>query len=152
MEFIDLMVGKVADICALHGCTLAVIADHGQTTLYPQRAVSVDGELRAALNRVPGGARRALYLSGVDVERVHADTELSAGLELAIATDEAIAAGWFGGACDGVRSRVGDVIVLAADGVQLLYDYGHGTYTQSGSHSGLTSQEMVVPLIVVPGD
>lgn len=152
MEFIDLMVGKVADICALHGCTLAVIADHGQTTLYPQRAVSVDGELRAALNRVPGGARRALYLSGVDVERVHADTELSAGLELAIATDEAIAAGWFGGACDGVRSRVGDVIVLAGDGVQLLYDYGHGTYTQSGSHSGLTSQEMVVPLIVVPGD
>ena len=86
------------------------------------------------------------------MERVHADTELSAGLELAIATDEAIAAGWFGGACDGVRSRVGDVIVLAGDGVQLLYDYGHGTYTQSGSLSGLTSQEMVVPLIVVPGD
>ena len=48
--------------------------------------------------------------------------------------------------------EAGDVIVLAGDGVQLLYDYGHGTYTQSGSHSGLTSQEMVVPLIVVPGD
>ena len=151
MEFIDLMVGKVADVCAGHGCTLVVIADHGQTPLYPERALPVEGELRAALSRAPGGARRALYLSGVDVESVYADTRLAAGVDLAIATDDAIAAGWFGGPCDGVRSRLGDVIILAGEGVQFLYDYGRGTYTQSGSHSGLTSQEMVVPLIVVPG-
>ena len=151
MEFIDLMVGKVADVCAGHGCTLVVIADHGQTPLYPERALPVEGELRAALSGAPGGARRALYLSGVDVESVYADTRLAAGVDLAIATDDAIAAGWFGGPCDGVRSRLGDVIILAGEGVQFLYDYGRGTYTQSGSHSGLTSQEMVVPLIVVPG-
>jgi hypothetical protein len=152
MEFIDLMVGKVAELCARHGCTLAVIADHGQTRLQPERAVEFSAEFRVALGRVPAGASRAPYLAGVDVDRVRAEPGLVDTVQVAIATDDAVAAGWFGGACDGLTSRIGDTIVLARDGVQFLYDYGRGTFAFSGSHSGMTSQEMLVPLIVVPGN
>ncbi|HJP33608.1 MAG TPA: alkaline phosphatase family protein [Candidatus Latescibacteria bacterium] len=150
MEFIDLMLGKVADICSRYGCTLAVVADHGQTALRPEAAHSVQGDLKASLNRPPGGGRRALYLSGVDVDRVSADAALAGSLQLAISTDDAIADGWFGGSCDGLSSRIGDTIVLAGEGVQFLYDYGRGTYAHYGCHAGLTSREMHVPLLVVP--
>ncbi|MDA0334044.1 MAG: alkaline phosphatase family protein [bacterium] len=152
MEFVDLMVGKVADLCRRFGCTLAVIADHGQVRLQPERAVELGPELCASLQRPPAGARRAPYLTGVDVTRVQAEPGLAGAVQLAIATDDAIDAGWFGGPCEGLTSRLGDTIVLAAEGVQFLYDYGRGTFAQSGSHSGMTNREMHVPLIVVPGN
>ncbi len=152
MEFIDLMVGKVAELCERYGCTLAVIADHGQARLRPECAVAFSAEFRAALSRVPGGASRAPYLAGVDVARVRAEPGLMGAARLAIATDDAVGAGWFGGTCDGLTSRIGDTIVLAREGVQFLYDYGRGTFAFSGSHAGMTRHEMLVPLIVVPGN
>lgn len=150
MEFVDLMVGKVAHACRRHECTLTVIADHGQTALQPQRTVLLDGDMSRALSRPPGGSRRVPYLSGVDAATVLADEHLAGALRLVIPAADAVAANWFGGPCTDLMSRLGDTITLAADGVQLLYDYGRGTYPQRGSHAGLTSHEMHVPLIVVP--
>lgn len=150
MAFVDIMVGKVADVCAHRGCTLTILADHGQTALEKHRATPIGGDLRRALLRHPGGARRAPYLTGVDAARVQADPDLAGAVQLAIPALDAVAANWFGGPCTGLTSRLGDTIVLADRGVQFLYDYGRGTYAQSGSHSGLTSHEMHVPLIVIP--
>ncbi len=150
MEFIDLMVDKVAELCARYGCALVIVADHGQTPLLPERAVVLEGDLCRSLQQVPAGSRRVLYLDGVQMDRVSAAHELAGSVQLVVSGEEAIADNWFGGSCDGISSRIGDVIVLAGEGVQILFDYGRGTFPQSGSHAGLTSHEMCVPLIVIP--
>ena len=57
-----------------------------------------------------------------------------------------------GGAADGrSRRRSGRFVALAGAGGQMLYDYGHGTQVYRGAHGGLSPDEMLVPLIVVPG-
>lgn len=150
MEFIDLMVGKVAAVCRQGGCALAVVADHGQTRLEPARAFCVDGTLRAALRRHPGGGRRAMYLSAGNPAALLADGPLAAATQAVVPMDEAVAAGWFGGPCAGVRSRLGDVLALARPGGQLLYDYGPGIRLHAGCHAGLSEDEMYVPLLVQP--
>lgn len=150
MEFVDLMVSKVAELCARDRCTLVIIADHGQTSLTQDRATPLPQDICTALRRPPGGTRRALYLSGIDVERLSADSILADAV--AISTKDAVAANWFGGALDQrLCSRIGDVILLAGEGSQFLYDYGRGTHTYAGAHSGMTRNEMQVPLIIVPG-
>ncbi|MCY3737420.1 MAG: alkaline phosphatase family protein [Gemmatimonadaceae bacterium] len=147
MEFIDLMVGKVHSLCRQHGCTLLVTADHGQTRVDPDLAFPVEGALLEALSRPPGGGRRAFYFEARDPERILSDEGLRQAAEPLLPADEAVAAGWFGGPCDGVRSRLGDVVALAGPDGQLLYDYGRGRTVHRGSHAGLTAEEMYVPLI-----
>ena len=147
MEFIDLMVGKVHGLCREHGCTLLITADHGQTRVDPDLAFPVEGALREALSRPPGGGRRALYLEAGDPERLLSDEGLRQATEPLLPADEAVAAGWFGGPCDGLRSRLGDVLALAGPGRQLVYDYGRGKTFHRGSHAGMTAEEMHVPLI-----
>ncbi len=147
MEFIDLMVGKVHRLCRQHGCTLLVTADHGQTRVDPDLALPVEGALLEALSRPPGGGRRAFYFEARDPERILSDEGLRQAAEPLLPADEAVAAGWFGGPCDGIRSRLGDVVALAGPGRQLLYDYGRGKTVHRGSHAGLTAEEMYVPLL-----
>ena len=147
MEFIDLMVGKVHGLCREHGCTLLITADHGQTRVDPDLAFVVEGTLRESLSRPPGGGRRALYLEAGDPGRLLSDEGLVQATEPLLPADEAVGAGWFGGPCDGIRSRLGDVVALAGPGRQLLYDYGRGKTVHRGSHAGLTAEEMHVPLI-----
>ena len=147
MEFIDLMVGKVRDLCRRHGCTLLVTADHGQTRVDPALAFPVEGALLEALSRPPGGGRRALYLQARDPERLLSDEGLLEATQRLLPAEEAVDAGWFGGPCDGIRSRLGDVVALAGPGRQLLYDYGRGKTVHRGSHAGLTAAEMYVPLL-----
>ena len=147
MEFIDLMVGKVHGLCREHGCSLLVTADHGQTRVDPDLAFVVEGPLREALSRPPGGGRRALYLTARDPERLLSDEGLRQATERLLPADEAVDAGWFGGPCDGIRSRLGDVVALAGPGRQLVYDYGRGKTVHRGSHAGLTAEEMYVPLM-----
>ena len=147
MEFIDLMVGKVHGLCREHGCTLLIAADHGQTRLDPDLAFPVEGALQSALSRPPGGGRRALYLEARDPGRLLSDEGLRQATERLVTADEAVDAGWFGGPCDGIRSRLGDVVALAGPGRQLLYDYGRGKTVHRGSHAGLTAEEMYVPLL-----
>lgn len=150
MEFIDLMIGKVAALCARHRCTLVIVADHGQTNLDPERAILVGktfGDL--PLPHTPAGARRVPFLRGLEADAI--SPAASAGSPLAVSSQEAIDAGWFGTHVSAdLAPRVGDVIVLAGEGVQYMYDYGGGTYAQRGSHSGLTPREMLVPLLILP--
>lgn len=150
MQFVDLLIDRVAGLCARHGCTLMLIADHGQVRLDPQQAVAVDGPFREALARHPGGGRRAMYFDGVDAEAVHRRFADQGPAHRVATRREAIDGGWFGGDCAGIESRVGDVILLAGEGCQLLYDYGRGAHPQHGSHAGQTSHEMHVPFILWP--
>ncbi|WP_029145514.1 alkaline phosphatase family protein [Microbacterium luticocti] len=63
--------------------------------------------------------------------------------------DEAIAAGLFGPVADGVRDRIGDVLVAARAGIAYYDDREHdkGPQKMIGQHGSLTEQERVVPLV-----
>ena len=152
LEFVDFMLGKVMAQCAAAGYNLVFTADHGQTYMEPQQAVRVDEDLHGLLRHLPGGGRRALYLSTDDKNAVQQCNALQVeGIEI-IDTEDAIARGWFGGDCGPYRSRVGDLIVLATAERQLLYDYGKGLTLWRGGHASLTAAEMLVPLLVRPCD
>jgi len=150
MEFIDLMVGKVMEVCEREGQTLVVTADHGQIRLAPDRSVTLGEEVAALLNYPPGGGRRALYLSSTNPSDLASLAVFQIDDLLLLTVDDAISRGWYGGDCAPFRTRMGDLIALAQADRQLLFDYGSGMFLQNGGHAGLTEDEMIVPLLVVP--
>lgn len=150
MEFVDLMLGKIIDSCARAGHTLLLTADHGQIELDPARAMVLDRDFARLLRYEPAGGRRACYLAAADPATLQAHPLLQHEDLLVVPTDDAVAQGWFGGDCGRYRSRLGDLILLPADGCQLMYDYGQGIKPNQGGHAGLSPEEMLVPLIAVP--
>lgn len=150
MEFIDLMVGKVMEVCEREGQTLIFTADHGQTRLAPDRALTLGGEVAALLRHPPGGGRRALYLSTQNPSALASLEVFRADDVLLLTADDAVGRGWYGGDCAPFRSRLGDLVALTQSDRQLLFDYGSGVHLQTGAHGGLTEEEMLVPLVAVP--
>jgi hypothetical protein len=150
MDFIDLMVGKVMEVCERNGQTLIVTADHGQTRLAPDRALTLGGDVAALLRHPPGGGRRALYLSSQDPTALASLEVFQTDDVLLLTADEAVNRGWYGGDCAPFRARLGDLIALAQSDRQLLFDYGSGVHLQTGAHAGLSEDEMLVPLVAVP--
>ena len=150
MEFVDLMLGKIMDCCARAGHTLLLTADHGQIALDPDRALIMGQDLGRLLRYPPAGGRRACYLAAKDLDALRAHPLLQHRDLLVMSTGEAVAQNWFGGDCSHYRSRLGDFILVPADGCQLIYDYGQGTHPNRGGHAGLSAEEMLVPLIAVP--
>ena len=149
-EFIDLMIGHVAEACRGRGCSLVITADHGQVRLDPEKALVLEGRDAEALCRPPGGGRRAWYLASDDPEKLVSGGFLGRPEVEWVYSDDAVARGWFGGDCGRFRSRLGDVVALPGDGLQLMFDFGSGIHTQTGSHGGMTAEEMLVPLLAVP--
>ena len=150
LDFVDLMVQQVAECCAKAGATLLFTADHGQALLAKQRAVIINSECTTALKRPPGGNRRALYLSEKELGEMRHEPLLQQEDLVLVDTEEAINRGWFGGHEVANRSALGDLIVMAMDDRQLLFDYGDGIGTFAGAHGSLTEDEMLVPLLVLP--
>jgi hypothetical protein len=150
LEFVDLMIRRVADCCAANDCALVLTADHGQATLAAERALLLDATCARALDRPPGGNRRVLYLTEKKGHGLRQHPLLQQEDLLVIDTDDAIARGWFGGPSVANRSALGDLIVMAMTDRQLLFDYGDGVGCFAGAHGSLTEAEMLVPLLVVP--
>lgn len=150
MEFVDLMLGKVMDNCARAGHTLLLTADHGQIALDPARALVLDQDFSRLLRYAPAGSRRACYLAAKDLAALRLHPLLQHEEILVIATEEALAQGWFGGDCGPYRSRLGDLILLPLGDRQLVYDYGQGIRPNCGGHAGPSAEEMLVPLVVAP--
>jgi len=150
LEFVDLMLGKVMDACAQAGHTLLLTADHGQIALDPDRALTIGQDLGRQLRYPPAGGRRACYLAAKDLNALLDHPLLHHPDLLVVPTDQAIAQNWFGEDCGRFRSRLGDLILLPAEGCQLMYDYGQGTHPNRGGHAGASPEEMLVPLIPVP--
>ena len=151
LEFVDLMVGRLVEICHRHRCTLIITADHGQTLLDPQRSCVLPPDLLAHLRHRPAGGRRAAYLACDDVAVLQQSVVADAAALLPM--DEIVDAGWFGGPLSAAfRSRIGDWLALADEDVQFLIDDGDGVFPLLGGHAGLTPNEMLVPLLVVPGE
>ena len=148
LSLIDRVIAELIKVCDHHDRVLVVVADHGQTNLTPDRALPVDGEVATMLRHPPGGGRRALYLTTDDPETL-ATSPLLQELDVELVPAAvALRDGWFGPGGERFESRLGNLILLASSDRQLLFDYGSGLHVNLGAHGGLSSDEMLVPLLV----
>ncbi|MCV7178011.1 alkaline phosphatase family protein [Mycolicibacterium sphagni] len=139
------------------GGLLAVVADHGMVAVDPVGTVDLDAAAALLEGVVDiGGEVRARH---VYVREGAADDVLAAWREnladqaWVVSRDEAIAAGWFGGAVDDrVRSRIGDVVAAAKGRAALVRRTVEPMESALlGQHGSLTSAEQRVPLLLAYG-
>lgn len=141
----------VGDLLAVlpPGAALVVTSDHGQVdvgaNIVPLAADVMDrtwllsGEGRFRWLHARPGATRAL----ADAAR-----ECHGDRAWVLTIDEIVGRGWFGGVPDRPSlTRLGDVAVVAADGVAFLDPADLGENTLVSRHGSLTSAEMLVPLL-----
>lgn len=150
---VDHAIGRLLTRLPKDGKTaLVVTADHGQIDLQPDKAVYLerDAWLVERLRGPPAGDRlcRTFRVQAGQLEAVR-DHLLRYGDVLN--ANEAWDAGLFGGvpAFETFRSRVGDLIVITRDGVQLCWTFSgkQPPRPHRGSHGGLSHSQMRVPLL-----
>lgn len=136
------------------GTLLLITADHGQVLAPPEQAVLVTEHphLWRALALPPSGESRAAYLHVRDGQakmvRAYLEEQL-AGRFVVLDSDAALEAGLLGKGevAPETPSRIGDLIALARGGTNL--NWGYKKPKLRGRHGGLTSEEMLVPLLMV---
>ena len=134
---------------------LVATADHGFIDSPPQRVVSLDDhpQLAALLARPLCGERRAAYADVAPQHRAafadYVRERLAHCVDLRLSAD-LIDAGWFGPPPFHAQlaARVGDYTLLMKDD-WTIKDWlpGEKRYVMLGVHGGISSDEMIVPLI-----
>ncbi|HKH09197.1 MAG TPA: alkaline phosphatase family protein [Agromyces sp.] len=139
------------------GTGLLVTADHGVIDVPAHRHVFVDDhpELLEGVRHVGGEPRFLSFYFEPDLEET-ARAVLLEGWRAAeghrswvLGRDEAIDAGIYGPVADGVRDRIGDVLIAARAGVA-YYDRrepSRQAETMIGQHGSMSDEETRVPLI-----
>ena len=155
LQAVDALVDGLLDVLPA-GVALAVTADHGQVEV-GDRVRVLDEEVVSRTSLISGEARfRWLHAaertdsSLKDLASAAVDTY---GEEAWVATlDEVEADGWLGGPLsDTVRSRLGDVAVVAHAPVGYLAPTENGEPVLRCRHGSLTPEEMFVPLVAGRG-
>lgn len=135
-----------ADVC------LVITADHGMVDVPPgARVVAEDEpELMAGVTVLAGEPRfRQLYVDHDRPQRVADRWRARLGPHAWVRTrDEAIEEGWFGPVDDGLRERYGHVLVAMRDDAAVMTRTLPRELTLIGMHGSLTSDEMLVPLLL----
>ena len=132
---------------------LLVVADHGMVDSPRGSRFDVDAidGMRDGVFLLGGEARfRHLYCSGRALPDVLATwREVLGERATVIEREDAIEQGWFGAVGDGVRPRLGDVMVACHDDAAVVStrDFAYED-TLVGLHGSLTSTEMLIPLLV----
>lgn len=132
---------------------LIVTGDHGMVDVSEDRRIDVDEEpeLMEGISLFGGEARfRHLYCDNGVVEDVAARWAERLGPEAIVLTrEQAIDEGWFGAVSPRVRPRLGDVMV-ASLGDRAVVSTSRFPYeaTLVGLHGSVSTDEMVVPLLV----
>ncbi|EHB47780.1 type I phosphodiesterase/nucleotide pyrophosphatase [Mycolicibacterium rhodesiae JS60] len=153
---VDRLVESVVDGLP-SGALLAVVADHGMVAVDSAGVADIDSTTTlldgtAAIGGEPR-ARHVYVRDGADADVLSAWRETLADHAWVVSRDEAIAAGWFGGAVDDrVRPRIGD-IVAAAKGTAALVRRTVEPMESAliGHHGSLTTAEQRVPLLLAYG-
>lgn len=139
------------------GALLAVVADHGMVAVDGAATVDLDGAapLLEGVAAIGGEARaRHVYVrDGAIADVMAAWRQTLADHAWVVTGDEAIAAGWFGGAVDDrVRPRIGDVVAATKDRAALVRRTVEPMESSLiGQHGSLTSAEQKVPLLLAYG-
>ncbi|HEC36570.1 MAG TPA: hypothetical protein ENI39_08555 [Anaerolineae bacterium] len=139
---------------AREGALLVILADHGQISSPPQRAVHLSDHpaLRRMLFLPPAGESRAAYLyvrpDQAEPLRAYVAEHLADRFVL-LETERALAAGLFGAGeiTPELRGRLGDFLLLAWNDSRFVV--GKEEIAPHGHHGSLTPEEMLVPLLMV---
>lgn len=139
---------------AREGALLLITADHGQIASPPEKVVQLTDhpDLQRLLLIPPAAESRASYLyvrpGQADAVRAYVAERLSDRF-LVLEAERAIAAGLFGPRDMSLelRSRVGDLILLAQDDSRLSIRKKKTPF--HGHHGSLTPEEMLAPLLMV---
>lgn len=145
---VDHLVASIIDRLPA-GAALLVTADHGQVDV-GARAVSLPADIVALTSMVSGEARfRWLHAGpGRFDELVEACRAWCGDRAWVRTVDELDAGNWYGGRLDGrVRSRLGDVALVARAPVAFLDGVEPGESRLICMHGSLTADEMWVPLV-----
>ena len=132
---------------------LVVVADHGMVDSTPASRMDVDqhDDLRDGIVLLGGEARfRHLYCAdGAASSVAGCWAEVLGDRADVLLREDAIARGWFGPVTELVLPRLGDVMVAARDDLALFSSKDFG-YEMSlvGLHGSLTSDEMLIPILV----
>ena len=132
---------------------LLVVADHGMVDSPRASRFDVDAidGMRDGVFLLGGEARfRHLYCSGRALPDVLATWRSVLGDRATVLErEDAIERGWFGPVDDGVRARLGDVMVACHDDAAVVStrDFAYED-TLVGLHGSLTSTEMLIPILV----
>ncbi|WP_179471978.1 alkaline phosphatase family protein [Mycolicibacterium vinylchloridicum] len=139
------------------GALLAVVADHGMVAVDSAGTVDIDSSTTlldgtAAIGGEPR-ARHVYVRDGADADVLSAWRETLADHAWVVSRDEAIAAGWFGGAVDDrVRPRIGDIVAAAKGRAALVRRTVEPMESALiGHHGSLTTAEQRVPLLLAYG-
>jgi hypothetical protein len=135
------------------GDTLIMLtADHGLATTDPDKMLDIvgDEELRALLRNPPAGEPRLVFLHTDHPDRVreHLDGRWP-GLFTLLDRDDLIDAELFGrGDATTSRRRIGEVVaMLDGDLGASIVKVDGQTFRHRGSHGGMTSDEMNIPIL-----
>ncbi|HEX4220459.1 MAG TPA: alkaline phosphatase family protein [Acidimicrobiales bacterium] len=145
----------VADIAASlpDGAVLVVTADHGQVDV-GSHVVLPGREIMSAVRFISGEGRfRWLHAKpGAEKDLLAAADELYGENAWVRSRERLFEDGWFGGAPrDGVASRLGDVALVPHAPIAFLDPADTGETRLAARHGSLTSAEMLVPLLCLPG-
>jgi len=141
----------VADVLAAlpSGTTLLVTADHGQVHV-GDRIVHPSDELLADVTLQSGEGRfRWLHARAGAASSVHSIAAAQLGDVAWVATrEQMLDEHWFGPTmAPAVRSRLGDVALVAREPVSFHDDADSGPFELVCRHGSLTSAEVLVPLL-----
>lgn len=136
---------------------LLVTADHGMVPVPGEVVTEMSDhtDLLADIRVVAGEPRlRQLFGRGAPPAELAEAWRDRLGDEFAVVTrGEAIAAGWYGPRlANGVRERIGDVLVAAVEGSLPHREVDPHEGRHFGQHGSLTDEEVAVPLLVVARD
>jgi hypothetical protein len=138
------------------GTTLLVTADHGMVLMRQDETVDADAEgspLRDGVIALAGEPRmRHVHTEPGAADDVLATWRSVLGDHAWVLTgDEAVGAGLFGPVVTPLaRSRIGDVLAIARDGIGVVQRQRERTLSMlPGHHGALTDDELLVPLLSV---
>lgn len=148
LETVDRLVADVLEAMP-PGSALAVTADHGQFPV-PCANISLDAEVQRDVEAMSGEGRfRWLHARPGTGERLRASCEEHYGAVALVATaEELIELDYFGGEMTpAVRSRLGDVALVARGAVSFDDPESPSEAHLVGRHGSLSDEELYVPFL-----
>lgn len=152
LRSVDFLVGHLAAALP-DGAVLVVTSDHGQVDVGDD-LVTLHAEVMDHIAFQSGEGRfRWLHArAGRARELLDTTRDLYEGIAWVRSVDEVLDERWFGPRVSpAARSRLGDVALVARDPVSFVDPSDTGPYELVGRHGGLTTAEMLVPLLATRG-
>ena len=138
---------------------IVVTADHGFLDAPPPKrhTLRVNRQLQPFFRLMPSGDARVMYLYTLEWARERVRRYFEQRFDqvfMVVDTEDAIKIQLFGPTepTDETRERLGDLVVVSSGADILEYNASRGAGRMlqlNGHHSGLTPDEMLIPLIIV---